>query len=56
MDVYYVKKLAIILGNEWCAETAFYDVTSWEASLHYFSQRVATAPEKQFLIAVDFHH
>lgn len=56
MDVYYVKKLATILGNEWCPETAFYDITAWDASLHYFTQRVALAPEKQYLIAVDFHH
>jgi hypothetical protein len=56
MDVYYVKKLAELLGNEWVSASAFYDITAWDASLKYFTERVAKNPEKQFLIAVDFHH
>ena len=56
MDIYYVKKLANLLGNDWVADSAFYDITAWDATLHYFTQRVALAPEKQYLIAVDFHH
>lgn len=56
MDIYYVKKLAELLGNDWIADSAFYDITAWDATLHYFTQRVKNNPEKQFLIPVDFHH
>ncbi len=55
MEIYYIKRLAQILSDEWNSDSAFYDLTAWSGNLKYFTERVAKAPEKQFLIPVDFH-
>jgi hypothetical protein len=55
MGIYYAKKLAQLLSNEWTPDTGIYDLDSWTASLAYFIERVKKAPEKQWLIPVDFH-
>lgn len=56
MVMYYIKKLSLLLSNEWCSETAIYDLENWDASLEYFYKRVQETPQRQFLIPVDFHH
>lgn len=54
--MYYIKKLTLLLSNEWCAETAIYDLENWDANLQFFYKRVQENPQRQFLIPVDFHH
>jgi hypothetical protein len=55
MDIWYSKKLAQLLNDEWTPDSGLYDLTTYTASLAYFIERVKNAPEKQWLIPVDFH-
>ena len=55
MPLYYARKLAELLGGDWTPDSAIYDLVSWETNLLEFRKRVDTAPEKQFLVLVDFH-
>lgn len=55
MDLWTTKKLAQMVSDEWTPDSAIYDLMNWTASLRDFTKRVATAPDSQFLIPVDFH-
>jgi hypothetical protein len=55
LDVWYVKKLAQILNDEWTCDSGLFDLTYYSANLANFLERVKNAPEKQWLIPVDFH-
>lgn len=55
MDAFALQRLVSLLENDWNSDSAFYDLHDWSASLSGFRSRVAVAPEKQFLVAVDFH-
>jgi len=56
MDNYYYRKLAEVLDNTWTTDTAVYDLHQWTANLGDWKRRIALASEKQFIVAVDFHH
>jgi hypothetical protein len=56
MNNYYYRKLADVLDNTWTSDTAVYDLHQWTASLSDWKDRIVLAPEKQFIVAVDFHH
>jgi hypothetical protein len=56
LNNYYYAKLAKILDNEWTADTGIYDLDQWTASLGYWKERIISNPEKQFIVAVDFHY
>ncbi len=56
MVLYYIKKLASIMSNDWTPDSGVYDLHDWSATMEYFYKRVRVAPEKQFLIPVDFHY
>lgn len=55
MDLWATKKLAQMLDDEWTPDTAIYDLDNWTGNLRPFVERVKVAPEKQWLIPVDFH-
>lgn len=55
MDIWYTKKLAQLLNDEWTCDSGLYDLHNHTASLAYFIERVKALPEKQWLIPVDFH-
>jgi hypothetical protein len=56
MALYYTKKLAGIMSNDWSPDSGIYDLHDWDATLEYFYKRVQKSPERQFLIPVDFHY
>ena len=55
MDAYAMKRLITLLEDDWNSDSGIYDLQDWTASLVSFRKRVAVAPEKQFLVVVDFH-
>lgn len=55
MRFYALRKLGELLSNKWCNDTGVYDLEAHTASLHYFRERLAKEPNKQFLVPVDFH-
>ena len=55
MNPYYLKKIAETLNNEWTPDSHVYDLESWTSDLKYFRERLAIAPEMQYLVVVDFH-
>jgi hypothetical protein len=55
MDAIALQRMIGLLENDWNSDSAIYDLHDWTASLASFRKRVADAPEKQFLVAVDFH-
>jgi hypothetical protein len=55
MPLYYAKKLTELLNGEWVSDSAIYDLVAWDTNLVEFRKRIDTAPEKQFLVLVDFH-
>ena len=55
MRFYSIRKLGELLSNKWCPDTGVYDLDSHTASLHYFRNRLAENPNKQYLVPVDFH-
>lgn len=55
MDLWATKKLAQMLDDEWTPDAGLYDLENWTGNLRYFAERVASRPESQFLIPVDFH-
>lgn len=56
LENYYYLKLAQILDNQWTSESHAYDLHYWTASFSNWQSRVSRSPEKQFIVAVDFHH
>lgn len=55
MRFYSLRKLGELLSNKWSHDTGVYDLEAHTASLHYFRERLAKEPNKQFLVPVDFH-
>lgn len=55
MKFWYTQKFLKLVANDWCPDTYIYDLHEQSGSLHAFMKRVMTAPEKQWLIPVDFH-
>jgi hypothetical protein len=56
MDLWRVERLSNLLMDEWSDQSAVYDLFYGTANLEPFHKRCAKAPQKQFLIPVDFHH
>ncbi len=56
MQAYSMYKLGKLLSNDWCSNTGVYDLKDHTANLKYFRERLVVAPEKQFLVPIDFHH
>lgn len=56
MDAFALQRLIALLEDDWISDSKVYDLEDWTASLEGFRKRVAQAPEKQFLVAVDFHY
>jgi hypothetical protein len=56
MNNYYYRKLADVLDNTWTSDSGIYDLEQWTASLSDWKERISLASEKQFIVAVDFHH
>jgi hypothetical protein len=55
MKLYYLKKLASLLQDDWTMDTGVYDLEQHTGNLQYFRERLAVAPEMQYLVPVDFH-
>ena len=56
LNLYKATHLLQLLSGDWSYDTAIYDLSAYSASIDYFIKRCAVAPEKQFLIPVDFHY
>jgi len=54
-SVWATKRLAEIVMDYWTPDSKLFDLVSYTASLKYFRERVQVSPEKQYLVAVDFH-
>jgi hypothetical protein len=54
-SVWATKRLAEIVLDYWTPDSKVYDLESYTASLKYYRERLQASPEKQFLVAVDFH-
>jgi hypothetical protein len=55
MRVWQSQKFLRMVENEWVPDSYIYDLHAETASLAQFMKRVGIAPEKQWLIPVDFH-
>lgn len=55
MNLYALKSLTRIMAGDWTYDSCFFDLESYSETLHPFRERVATRPEKQYVVAVDFH-
>lgn len=55
MKIWYLRKLAELLNDDWSPDTHVYDLEVWSSNLKSFRERVAVAPEMQYLVMVDFH-
>lgn len=55
MDAFALQRLIKLLEHDWNSDSAIYDLEDWNASLASFRKRVADAPDKQWLVVVDFH-
>lgn len=56
LNNYYYAKLAKVLDNEWTPDSGIFDAEYWTASLAQWKTRISLSPEKQFIVAVDFHY
>jgi hypothetical protein len=55
MDLWRLSKLAKLLSDDWTPDSAVFDLEDYTANLKRFRERVAVAPEMQYLVMVDFH-
>lgn len=55
MKLYYLKKIAEILSESWTSDSGVYDLETWTTNLKFFRERLAIAPEMQYIVVVDFH-
>ena len=55
MKLYYLNKITDILNETWTSDSGIYDLETWTPNLKYFRERLAIAPEMQYLVVVDFH-
>lgn len=56
MSVWRLRTSLDIVDNIWTPYTHVYDMSNGSASLQEFRKRCESAPEKQFLVMVDFHY
>jgi hypothetical protein len=55
MRIWQTQKFLRMVENEWTPDSYIYDLHASTASLSAFMVRVGIAPEKQWLVPVDFH-
>lgn len=55
MKLYYLKKIVSVLDESWTSDSGVYDMETWTTNLKYFRERLAIAPEMQYIVVVDFH-
>lgn len=55
MNLYSLKCMVKVLAGDWTYDSCFFDLEAYSETLVPFRERVATRPEKQFVVAVDFH-
>lgn len=55
MKAWTLARLGKLLSNDWCSDTGVFDLKESSANLQHFRERLALAPNKQFLVPVDFH-
>jgi hypothetical protein len=55
MNLWRLIKLAKLLSDDWTPDSAVYDLDNYTANLKSFRERLAVAPEMQYLVMVDFH-
>jgi len=55
MEIYALSNMLKVMAGSWTCDSVFYDLESYSETLQPFRERVATHPEKQFAVAVDFH-
>lgn len=55
MKTYYLYKLAKNLQDWWTPESGVYDLEYGTANLKGFRERLAIAPEMQYIVVMDFH-
>jgi hypothetical protein len=55
MKVYRLKKVLETLNDSWCPDSYVYDLEQHTTQLKYFRERLAIAPEMQYLVVMDFH-
>jgi hypothetical protein len=56
MKGYYLRRIGSLLADYWTSDSAVYDLEAGTSNLAYLTERTATNPKKQFMVAVDFHH
>lgn len=54
--VYCAKSLAEMALDYWTSRSKVFDLHDYTASIKYFRKRLEENPEKQYLVAVDFHY
>ena len=55
MSLWQLGKLVSILDDDWTPDSGVYDLENYTANLKAFRERLAIAPEMQYLVVVDFH-
>lgn len=55
MNLWRLSKLAKLLSDDWTPDSAVFDLENYTGNLKSFRERVAVAPEMQYLVIVDFH-
>jgi len=55
INYYSLKCMVKVLAGDWTYDSCFFDLEAYSETLVPFRERVATRPEKQFVVAVDFH-
>lgn len=55
MEIYALSSMLKVMAGSWTCDSVFYDLEAYSETLQPFRERVATRPEKQFAVAVDFH-
>lgn len=55
MNLWRLIKLAKLLSDDWTADSSVFDLENYTANLKSFRERLAVAPEMQYLVMVDFH-
>jgi hypothetical protein len=55
MKMYRLKKVLNIIDDSWNPDSYVYDLEQHTTHLNYFRERLAIAPEMQYLVVMDFH-
>lgn len=56
MNLWRLIKVAKLLSDDWTPDSAVFDLENYTANLKSFRERLAVAPEMQYLVMVDFHY